>query len=117
MKLLKNGSGILLAMIGLSAPRVWAQPNETPTTIANPPSLVPAPRPIGPKAQIEFDLKLLFNALNGLEKSKPTHYDFSFPLSISGGRVGFLASANGLIISLRSVAKANIASTDWRLNQ
>ncbi len=77
----------LLSSFGFAT--ALAQPNETPTTIANPPVRAPrVPRPGEPKAQIEVDLKALFGVLNSLSKDE-SFRDFEIPALISSGRIGY----------------------------
>jgi len=87
MKFFKIVPGVLL-LSSFAVATALAQPNEMPTTIANPPVPAPrVPRPGTPKEQIEFDLKLLFDNLNSLSTNGGD--DFLIPTAISDARIGY----------------------------
>ncbi len=98
IKLWKIALGVSLAG-GLGVAPAFAQPNETPTTVVNPPALPPvqlppalrAPRPVAPKEQIEFDLREFFAALNALKDEGIVH-NGRIGAHISGGRIGFFGA-------------------------
>ena len=83
---------LFLFACGFSTSVAFAQPDQTPTTVVNPPVPTPpvfrVPRPAAPQAQIELDLKSFFAALNAARPDSLA-YDFVIPQFVSGGRAGY----------------------------